>query len=44
MAPRGLALILAPYSAPGGGFEYPLMLFILYVAIVLRAGERCAPA
>jgi putative oxidoreductase len=30
------------YSVPGGGFEYPQLLFILYVAIVLRGGERCA--
>lgn len=30
------------YSAPGGGFEYPLILFILYVAIVLCGGGRWA--
>lgn len=30
------------YSAPGGGFEYPMVLFILYVAILVRGGGRCA--
>ena len=28
------------FTAPGGGFEYPLVLLVLYVAILFRGGGR----
>ncbi len=30
------------YSAPGGGFEYPLMLFVIFLMILMRGGGRLA--
>jgi len=30
------------YGAPGGGFEFPMILFILYVAVLMRGGGRWA--
>lgn len=30
------------FSAPGGGFEYPLLVLVLWVAIAIRGSGRCA--
>jgi len=30
------------YSAPGGGFEYPLMLFVIFLVILVHGGGRLA--
>ncbi len=30
------------YSAPGGGAEFPALLLVLYVALVLRGGDNCS--
>jgi putative oxidoreductase len=30
------------FTAPGGGYEYPLLLMILYIGIFMRGSERCS--
>ena len=30
------------FSAPGGGFEFPLLVLVLMIAIAIRGSGRCA--
>jgi putative oxidoreductase len=30
------------FSSPGGGYEYPLLLLVVYIGIFMRGSERCA--
>lgn len=30
------------FTSPGGGYEYPLLLTVIYIAIFMRGGDRCS--
>ena len=35
--PRGYS-----FASPGGGYEYPLLLTVLYIGIFMRGSDRCS--
>ncbi len=30
------------FTSPGGGYEYPLLLMVIYIGIFMRGSDRCA--